>query len=252
MDATESAGGPLRKAFAVLEALAAASRPLTLSELSRLVGQPKSTLHRTMRVLTDLRLAVRRESKYYEVGDYLFQMAATSGAARAQDLSYPITPFLIELFQLTRKIVSVGMLSGTNVHHVGTLYRQEHARLAMALRNPFPAHRSAAGRLLIAKSMRNPADFGATTPVADTRRTVTGADPLRRELDQIRRTGLSYARSEYIPGLIEVAAPVHLGKANPVAAIVVGDTVNNMDLRRVGRVLLQTVGAIEQNLAGAC
>jgi len=217
MDVPEVAGGPLRKALAVLEALAGASRPLTLSELSRLVGQPKSTLHRTMRVLTDLRLAIRRESKYYEVGDYLFQMAATSGAARAQNLSYPITPFLIELFQLTHKIVSVGMLSGTNVHHVGTLYRQEHARLAMALRHPFPAQSSAAGRLLIAKSTR-----------------------------------LSWARSEYIPGLVEVAAPVHLGKASPVAAIVVADTANNMDLRSVGRVLLRTVGAIEQNLAGAC
>lgn len=218
VDAAGTAGGPLRKAFAVLETLAGASRPLTLSELSRLVGQPKSTLHRTMRVLTDLRLAVRRESKYYEVGDYLFQMAATSGAARAQNLSYPITPFLIELFQLTHKIVSVGMLSGTNVHHVGTLYRQEHARLAMALRHPFPAHSSAAGRLLTVKSGRT----------------------------------LSYARSEHIPGLVEVAAPVHLGKAEPVAAIVVGDTANNMDLRSVGRLLLRTVGAIEQSLAGAC
>lgn len=252
MDATGSAGGPLRKALAVLEALAGASRPLTLSELARLVGQPKSTLHRTMRVLTDLRLAVRRESKYYEVGDYLSQMAATSGAARAQNLSYPITPFLIELFQLTHKIVSVGMLSGTNVHHVGTLYRQEHARLAMALRHPSPAHCSAAGRLLIAKSTRNPADVGGTALVADTRWTVTGTDTMRREFEQIRRTGLSYARSEHIPGLVEVAAPVHLGKSGPVAAIVVGDTVNNMDLRSVGRVLLRTVGVIEQNLAGAC
>ncbi|MGP3948835.1 IclR family transcriptional regulator [Streptomyces sp. 7N604] len=251
MNATGSAGGPLRKVLAVLEALAGASRPLTLSELSRLVNLPKSTLHRLMRVLTDLRLTVRMESKYYALGDYLFQLGATSGLARAQSFSYTITPFLIELFQLTHKIVSVAMLSSTKVQHVGTLYGQEHVRLAMALRHPFPAHCSAAGKLLLAKSMRNPSDFYGTTPVADTRWTVRRADTMRREFERIRRTGLSYARSEYIPGLVEVAAPVHLGKAHPVAAIVVGDTVN-MDLRSVGRVLLDTVGTIEENLAGAC
>ncbi|WP_241267234.1 IclR family transcriptional regulator [Streptomyces scabichelini] len=252
MGATRSAGGPLRKAFAVLEALAEASRPLTLSELSRLVNQPKSTLHRLMHILTDLGLAVRTESKYYELGDYLFRLAATSGPAKAQNLSHTITPFLIDLFQVTHKIVSVGLLSGTKVQHVGILCGKEHVRLARALRQPLPAHCSAAGRLLLAKSRRNPADFSGTTPVADARWTVTGEDTMRREFERIRRTGLSYARSEYIPELVELAAPVHLGEPDPVAAIVVGDMVNNIDLRRVGRVLLDTVGVIEENLAGAC
>ncbi|MZE75586.1 helix-turn-helix domain-containing protein [Streptomyces sp. SID5475] len=244
-------GGPLRKALAVLEALAEASRPLTLSELSRLVNLPKSTLHRLMLSLTDIGLAVRRESKSYELGTYLSRLGATSGPAGVQRLSYPVTPFLLELFQLTNRIVSLGTLSGTNVQHVGTLYGQEHARLAMALRQPVPAHGSAAGKLLLALSRHDPADLSGTARAGEGA-TRGRRDALRREFERIRRTGLSYARSEWIPDLVELAAPVRLGRTGPVAAVVVGDTVHTRDLRGVARALLDTVGAIEQQLADAC
>ncbi|MEU9339920.1 helix-turn-helix domain-containing protein [Streptomyces sp. NPDC048278] len=241
----------MRKALAVLEALAEASRPLTLSELSRLVDLPKSTLHRLMRVLTDNGLAIRKESKSYELGTYLLRLAATGGPASVQWLNYPVTPFLIELFQLTNRIVSLGTLSGTKVQHVGTLYGQEHVRLAMALRQPVPAHSSAAGRLLLAMAKRNPADlFAATT--SGSRVVSARTDALRLEFERIRRTGLSYARSEHIPELVELAAPLRLGRAGPMVAIVVGDTVTSRDLRSVARVLLDTVDAIEQDLVGVC
>ncbi|WNV87310.1 IclR family transcriptional regulator C-terminal domain-containing protein [Umezawaea sp. Da 62-37] len=245
-------GGPLRKALGVLEVLAGAPRPLSLSELSRTVDLPKSTLHRLMRVLTDLRLAVRMESKSYELGDYIFQLAATRDVAKVQNFSYSITPFLLELFQLTGKMVSVGMLTGMKVQHAGTLYGQEHSRLAMAMRKPVPAHCSAAGKLLLAKTVRHPVNFCGTAPVAYTQWTVTGADRMKREFEMIRSTGLSYARSEYIPELVEVAAPIHLGNADPVAAIVIGGTVNRTDLKGIGRILLDAVGSIEEKLAGAC
>jgi DNA-binding IclR family transcriptional regulator len=250
--AAGAGGGPLRKALAVLEVLAGASGPLTLSELSQQVGLPKSSLHRLMRVLTDLRLVARMPTKSYELGDYIFRLAAPGGLAKVQSFSYAITPFLLELFQATRKIVSVGMLSGSRVQHAGTLYGQEHSRLAMVLRAPVPAHCSAAGKLLLAKSMRQPVDTCGSAPMAYTPWTVTRIDRMKREFDLIRRTGLAYARSEYVPELVEVAAPVYLGNVEPVAAIVVGGMVNQTDLRAVGRLLAQMVDSIEERQAGAC
>src|SRR5688500_11388674 len=107
MDTTGSPGRPLRRALTVLRVLADASTPLTLSELGQVIGAPKSTLHRIMRVLTDLGLVARMETKSYVLGDYFFQLAAGRGQARVQDLSAQITPFLLELFQRTRKMVGV-------------------------------------------------------------------------------------------------------------------------------------------------
>ncbi|WP_020673268.1 IclR family transcriptional regulator [Amycolatopsis nigrescens] len=248
---TGSLGGPLRKALAVLEVLSEASGPLTLSELSQQVSLPKSSLHRMMRVLTDLRLAVRTESKSYELGDYLFQLASSRGLARVQSVSYAIMPFLLDLFRLTRRVVSVGVLSGMEVQHAGTLYGQEHSRFAMALTQPVPAQTSAAGKVLLAKSARHAMDLCGTVPV-ESQLTIARADRMKREFDLIQRTGLSYAKSTHIPGFVEVAAPVYFGNVHPVAAVVVGGTVNQLDFRSVGRVLLETVGCIEVKLAGAC
>ncbi|KII00213.1 hypothetical protein LP52_02530 [Streptomonospora alba] len=247
---TAPIGGPLRKAFTVVEVLAEAQRPLTLSELSRLANLPKSTLHRLLRALTDIGLAVQRESKSYELGTYLSRLEATGGSAGVQQLSCLVTPFLIELFQLTGRIVSLGTLSGTKVKHVGALYRQEYVELAMALRQPLPAHRSAAGRLLLAVAERNPADRIDAAP-GDADSDLAGTGAMRHEFERIRRSGLSYARSECVPDLVELAAPVRLGKSGPVAAVVVGDTVNSKDLRRVARVLRSTANAIEHELVGA-
>jgi IclR family transcriptional regulator, KDG regulon repressor len=250
MDTTGTPGRPLRRALSVLQVLADAPTPLTLSELGKLIGSPKSTLHRIMRVLTDLGLATRMESRSYVLGDYFFQLAARRGQARVQSLSAQITPFLLELFQRTGKMVGVGMLSGTNVHHAGVLHDHHHSRLAAAWQHPVPAHCSAAGKLLMAETPRCEANLNAQ--VAYTPWTITRPERMRREFTQIRRLGLSYAKSEYIPGMVDVAAPVHLGNPRPVAAIAVAGAVNHTDLRSIGPLLLAVAGSIEENLAKAC
>jgi IclR family transcriptional regulator, KDG regulon repressor len=243
--AVNTGGEPLRKALAVIEALAESPGPLTLSELAHVTSVPKSTLHRLMRVLTEIGLAARTESKAYELGDYLFDLAAARGLPKVRDLSHALTPFLLELFQLTRQIVSVAVLSGAEVQYTGTLFEHGNARLAMVLRQPVPAHCSAAGKLLLARKADS---FNRIARASYTQWTVTSTERMNREFEQIRRTGLAYARSEYIPELVEVAAPVHLGTVDPVAAIVIGGAVNQMDLRRVSRILSETVDGIEQNL----
>lgn len=250
MDGTGSPGRPLRRALTVLQVLADSPAPLTLSELSQEIGTPKSTLHRITRVLTDLGLVARMESKSYVLGDYLFQLAARRGQARVQNLSSRITPFLLELFQRTGKVVGVGVLSGTTVHHAGVLHDHHHSRLAAAWQHPVPAHCSAAGKLLMAKTTRgevNPSAQAAYTPW-----TITTPERMRREFTQIRQIGLSYAKSEYIPGLVDIAAPVCLGNAQPIAAVAVAGAVNHTDLRSIGPVLLAVVGSIEENVAKAC
>jgi DNA-binding IclR family transcriptional regulator len=250
MDTTTSPGRPLRRALKVLQVLADAPAPLTLSEVGQVIGAPKSSLHRVMGVLNDLGLVARMETKSYVLGDYFFQLAARRGQAQAQSLSVRITPFLLELFQRTGKMVGVGMLSGTNVHHAGILHDHNHSRLAAAWQHPVPAHCSAVGKLLMAVTPHAEAKLSAQ--VAYTPWTITGPERMRREFTQIRRIGLSCAKSEYIPGMVDVAAPVYLGNTQPVAAIAVAGAVNHTDLKTIGPLLLAVAGSIEHNLAKAC
>lgn len=204
-----------------------------------------------MRVLTELGLADRRESKSYELGSYIFQLAASNGPDRVRNISEELTPFLLDLFQTTRLVVSVGALSGLEVWHTGILYRRDHRRIAAAWREPVPAFGSAAGRLLLARSVSDPSELCGIVPTGQTGWNPARAKVLRREFDSIRRTGLSWSRSDAIPGLVEVAAPIHLGNQYPVAAIVLCGMANELDLRKIGGVLLDSVGGIETNLSMA-
>lgn len=246
---TESPGEPLRKAFVVLEEISDSSKPLTLSEISQRVDFPKSTLHRLMRILTDIGAVVRLDTKAYELGDYFSRLAAGRGKSRVEEFSEAITPHLIDLFRRTSAVVSVGMLSGPRVRYAGTLYRREDSRIAAALRQPVPVHRSAAGRLLLACGSRDWVEFHEAASAAYAPGTMTNPSRIKREFELIARTGVSCSRSEHPPGLVELAAPVSTGRADPFAAVVVAGTVNRTNPRAVTRMLLESVGVIEENLA---
>jgi IclR family KDG regulon transcriptional repressor len=241
-----SPGGPLRRAFAILDVLAEAGRPLTLSELAHAAKLPKSTAHRLMRVLVQLGPAARVAPRHYELSDYLSWLATARGPVNVHHLSCTITPFLLELHRLTRQVVSVAILTGSQVDHAGILHDRDHARLAMALRAPMPAHCSAAGKLLLATGPRPQPEPDEGRRVAYTSSTIVRSDTMKRELAKIRRTGLSYARGEYLPELVEVAAPVCLGHDGPVAAVVVGGLADRMNLRAAGRILQDVLGSVEE------
>ncbi|WP_308258328.1 IclR family transcriptional regulator [Saccharothrix obliqua] len=240
--AGEHLDSPLHRAFAVLEALAEASRPLTLSELTRLVPLPKSTLHRLLGVLTDQGLAVRREAKCYEIGDRSHRLAGGPGRARAEKFARALTPHLLELFLSTREVVSVAVLAGTRVHYAGTLYPLQRARFAAALGSPVPAHRSAAGKLLAASAVLDHRARGWTGGEVD---------GVAHEFAVIRRTGLAWARGEHVPDMVEVAAPLRLGGTAPVAAVVVGGPAHRVDLAAAGRALRAVVDSVEARQAAS-
>ncbi|SFD64456.1 transcriptional regulator, IclR family [Actinopolyspora alba] len=250
-DMTESPGEPLRKAFVVLEEISGSSKPLTLSEISQRVDFPKSTLHRLMRVLTDIGAVVRLETKAYELGDYFSRLSAVRGKSRVEEFSEAITPHLIDLFRRVHCVVSVGMLSGARVRYAGTLYNREDSRIARTFRHPVPVHRSAVGRLLLAGSSRDWVEFHEASSAVCVRGAMTNPSRIKREFELIGRTGVSCLRSEHNPELVEMAAPVFLGGEAPSAAVAVAGTVSRTNLRTVTRTLLETVGAITDNLAEA-
>ncbi len=227
---SRAGGGPLRRVFAVLEVLAEARGVLTLSQLADRLDLPKSSLHRTMSILTDLRLAERDADKAYRTGDYLRTLARPRAEAAVDTLPTLLTPHLLELVQQTRQVASLAMLTGATITHTAVLHDHDHTSMARAVRTPSPAHTTAPGKLLIATSSR------ALTSVS-----------LREELELVRRTGLAYARPS--SGLVEVAAPLCLGGPAPVAAIVLTGAVRQLDLKSAGALLRRTVALVEEKVA---
>lgn len=215
-----SPGRPLRKALVLLELLARANGPVPLSDLARRCAQPKSSVHRMLRVLADLELVARTDSGFV-LGDYLSDITHHSERGKAERLRRLFNPLLIELQERTGGVVVMGVLSGLRVRYVEILYRHDLADFARRQPLLMPAHLTATGRALLAHRADLPHCAGeATTPVEG-----TPVEPaqLLTELRAVRTRGVSVLLDEAAHGGTAVAAPVHIAGQAPFVAIGVAD-----------------------------
>lgn len=227
-----SAGRSLRKAFDLLETLARANRPPTLSELARKWGQPKSSVHRMLGVLADLDLVALEDNRYV-LGDYLFDITYHSDRAKAERLRRLLTPHLIELQHRTSGIVSLGLLSGVNVRFVDLMYRHGQAAFVNRIPHLAPVYCTSLGRALLAFRADVVERLQAVSLTKFTANTITNPIDLMVELRRVRKRGFAAVDSEYMPQARAVAAPIHIDHMPPFVAL--GVACNGpMDLVAVG------------------
>lgn len=210
--------GPLRKAFAVLEILAGSDRPLTLSELARRWGQPKSSVHRMLHVLLGLDLATL-DGNHYALGNYLFDVLCPSDWARAEQLRRVLMPHLVELQQRTSAVVTLAVLSGPNVRFVDLLY--QHGQSAFARRLPQTAPRVLHGRGPGAAHLpaNTPQYVESATQTGFTPHTNTDPAVLLAELLRVRDNGVAKVNREYPADAIATAAPIRVADRAPFLAV---------------------------------
>ncbi|MEO3867823.1 IclR family transcriptional regulator [Nonomuraea sp. B12E4] len=216
--------GSLERGIDIMLALGAATRPLTLSQLCRSTGLPKSTGHRILGVLCSRELA-RRVGNGYLPGELLETMA---GVTRVPGTRRTVLPFLLYLHETTRQTVNLAVPSGLEARYVERLYGHNRVVSRSDDLDRAPLHCTATGKALLAFDpwLRQGLLARGTFERA-THRTITNAAALERELAQVRRNGVAYARDEYTEGVACVAAPVFgpggrvcmsLGVAAPAAS----------------------------------
>lgn len=192
----------LRKAFDVLNAFSHDQRVLTLSQIARLSGLPKSTTFRILSMLVEAE-AVERTDSGYSIGLTMFSVGSLSAEARLRDLAMP---HLQRLRRMTRQTVHLAILSDTDVVYLEKLPSLASPGTPAIVGARLPAHRTGVGKALLA--------FSAETPRADAegsgaaRRQRTRSYDLELCLDEVRRTGVAWDHQEAAKGLSCVAVPV--------------------------------------------
>jgi IclR family KDG regulon transcriptional repressor len=200
----------LERAFAILEEIAQSREGIGLAELSKRVGLHNSTtfhLVKTMVALGYIRQS--RETKRYRIGRPLFALAA--GSLDEVELVSLATPVLEDLSAATGEsghfavrsgdaVVVIAKTSGT-----GAFQLTERAGVAR------PAHCTALGKVLLAALTPAQLDrFLASHELrAFTPKSLTEAEPLRRELAEVARTGIAFDDGEFDPEVRCVAVPVY-------------------------------------------
>ncbi|WKG04885.1 IclR family transcriptional regulator [Mycolicibacterium sp. HK-90] len=195
----------LGRAAAVLDALAG-SRQLTLSEIVRSTGIPRSSAHRLLGNLVALRW-LRRDEGRYMLGVKLFELGSV---ARDQDrLCAAAIPAMCELSQKTGLTVHLGVRAGLDVIYLERILGRVGAGLPSRIGARRPAHSTSLGKVLLAHSSEATLELLSARPLArHTPFTVSSAAKLREELRQVRAAGVAVDRDGTVLGLSCVGAPV--------------------------------------------
>ncbi|MFE0326249.1 IclR family transcriptional regulator [Streptomyces sp. NPDC058960] len=243
------------RSLRILEAVAQ-HQPVTVGELTKLFGLPKSTVQRTLVTLNEagwLR-ANRRDTTRWEIGARVLAVrpAALQGSslfAAAREPMIRLRDTLNETIHLSVPDALQGMVVVDRVdcdHAVRTFH---------AIGATSPLHATAAGRAVLAHLPKQDIEeliarglerFSDTTP-AD-------PDELRAELDRVRADGYAVNRNQYRPGVCALAAPVLDESGTPLAAVAISMPDSRYAADRVpewGRLVSDAVTEITGRLTGA-
>jgi len=224
---------PTIKAVAILEAMASARRPLSITELGLLLGIPKPTIHRIVRMLEDKGLLQR------EPGDRRFVLGARLVSlgldiiASSMQLG-PRHAILAALSAELGETCNFGVMAGSHVVYLDRVESAWPFGLRFEPGSRVPLHCTSMGKLflsLLPKQKRTML-LRAAPLHPYTANTITDLDALDAELDRIRETGISTDNQEFLAGVVCVAVSVASASGRPAAALAVSAPNARMSLEQ--------------------
>lgn len=220
----------------VLDAFEGPGR-LTLAQIVRRTGLPRSSAHRMLERLVQLRW-LRRSGRDYELGMRLVELGSL--AVHQDRLVRAAGPLLGELHRATGLVVHLAVLDGPDVVYLDKIGDQ---RVPTRVGARQPAHCTAVGKAILAYCDD---DAEVDLRVRKTKYSISSSAQLAVELAKVRAHGVAFEREESLLGFGCVAAPIGgPGEAQEViAAVSVCGPMNRMmfDQRLAAPVRMTAMG----------
>src|ERR1700759_4989812 len=183
----------------VLDAFEGPGR-LTLAQMVRRTGLPRSSAHRMLDRLVQLRW-LRRSGRDYELGMRLVELGSL--AVHQDRLVRAAGPLLAELHRATGLVVHLAVLDGPDVVYLEKVGDRMIGALPTRVGARQPAHCAAVGKAMLAYN--NQADV-VDLATRKTRYSISTPAQLTAELAKVRAHGVACDREESLAGFGCVAA----------------------------------------------
>jgi DNA-binding IclR family transcriptional regulator len=199
----------LGRAFAILEEVARHREGIGLADLSKLVGLHNSTTFHLAKTMVSLGyLRQEKDSKRYRVGRPLFALAA--GALDEIEMVNVATPLLEELSRETGESGHFAVRMGDAVVVIARTSGPGAFQLTDRVGVVRPAHCTALGKIILASlrpdQLKRFLERVEMKP--STKKSITDASVLSREIAEIKRTGIAFDDGEFNPEVRCIAVPV--------------------------------------------
>ena len=236
----------LARGLSLLELFSPDDTEVSISELARRGGMPKSTTHRLVADLIRFG-ALERGRTGLRLGVRLFELGhLVPDHRRLREVAMPYARSLAEVTGLT---ANIAVREGLEVMYLEKIAHRDvrvpHSRVGGRL----PMHATGLGKAILAYSP--PANVDAVLerplhPVAPA--TITDPDAFRRELEQVRRVHVAFDLEESRPGLFCVAAPIFARHDRVVGALSVTGATSQGQARSWAHVVLESASALSHAL----
>ncbi|MFI1980648.1 helix-turn-helix domain-containing protein [Streptomyces wedmorensis] len=205
----------LDRCLALVETVISSPTPLTLSQLARMNGLPKSTVHRLLRSLQGLQLIGRRGAHY--VAGPRVSLLESAAELISPAICHVIRPPLVDLHQTTGLPTTFCCLRGDRSVVVESLFSSGQTALAAVRGTSRPAQVTASGLLLLAHQQDSVPGIAATvSPPSEMsgRLSVAQSAQVRAQISQMRNgsimeVSMAVQAHGRTLGAVSLAFPAH-------------------------------------------
>ena len=214
----------------ILEAIARDGRGIRLTDLAKLLGAPKSSVHGLTKGLVATGYLIELD------GTYTLGPAVGALLTRAQPtLLEAAQPAMVELQQEWDETVALCSLVGGSVVYVDLVESSQALRYSAPLRTRRPLYPTSAGKCFLAHMRASRVDAYLAAYSARDRASIWA------ELAEVRTRGVAYNRGETVPDVTALASPIMVA-GRPVACLNVAGPTARMEGKLDGvTVSLQSV-----------
>lgn len=198
----------LHKVAAILDCFSTTHRAMSLAEICKRTGYPRSTTHRLLASMKEVGLLDQdRERERYRLGIKLFVYGNIVLAN--MDLHREARPFVDALGRMTGLSVHLAVFGGEKAVVIHRAEALPGSVTPLSLLENAPLHCTSIGKAILAYQAESAVDHVIEAGLGRyTDATIVEGDELRRELFQVRSRGYAVDNGEHQPGLRCIGAPI--------------------------------------------
>jgi IclR family KDG regulon transcriptional repressor len=237
----------------LIEAIAAASEPVGVTELAREIGATKSAVFRIL-VNLERRGYITRDpvTSKCQLGVQLVHLGYQ--ATRSIDLRARARPVLEDLHARFNETVNLGILVGNHISYVDMIESDHGLRMAATIGGTEPMHSTSLGKAVLSFLPEQEREAILARPlIRITERTITDPELLRADLARIRESGISEDRGENEIGARCFGSPIFDHRGRVIAAVSVSSPESRFDVVRfdeIPRAVREAAMAITAAIGG--
>jgi len=233
----------LHKMLDILETIRESRSGLGLSDVARAVGLPKPTAYRIVATLEARGYLARQGSRHYQLTRKFFDLQQNESTEQA--LMRVAPPIMVQLVEVCRETVNLGILDAAEVVVVSTIESPQSIRMTSKVGNRRYLHSTALGKVLLCGLAPKEVDrliriqgLPKLMP-----RTIVTRQALAAELDLVRKQGFAIDNEENEPGGRCLGAPITGQDGRIVAALSISAPIFRMDMARARSLSIELINS---------